>query len=254
VTQKTYTSYPEQLDDQPIKISALLNVLWRKKVWIGVCICVSLILGAFYAYTIAVPKYRSTSVILLDPAGQQVVDLNAILPSLGAESEAINTEVEIPRSRKLLERVVLTANLTQDPEFNGALRPEPLKSRIKNFITGHQRRAPNEKQQVTAATNALLARLSIRNIPNTYVLQITAVTQSAEKSARLADTVAEQYILYQMDVKFDATRTASEWLTSRVADLKIELETAEAKVAEFSSSAAAISATTVQALDRQLKD
>jgi hypothetical protein len=35
---------------------------------------------------------------------------------------------------------------------------------------------------------------------------------------------------------------------------QIELETAEAKVAAFSSSAAAISATTVQALDRQLKD
>ncbi|MBW6417899.1 polysaccharide biosynthesis tyrosine autokinase [Celeribacter sp. PS-C1] len=228
--------------------------MWRKKLWILASVILCMAAGTIYTYKIAVPKYRATSVVLLDTAQDQLIDLGAVLPSLGAESEAINTEVEVLKSRRLLERVVNAADLTQDPEFNGALRPLSLKTKLKNLVTGATPVSPSADQQVRSAINALLGQMSVRNLPNTYVLQITMETENPAKSAMLADTVAEQYILYQMDVKFEATRDASEWLTSRVADLKIELEQAEARVAEFSSNSEVVSIETVQALERQLKE
>ncbi len=241
-------------EDDVIDLGAILRTMWRQRLWILVSVALFTALGAFYAYKIAVPKYRATSVVLLDTAQDQLIDLGAVLPSLGAESEAINTEVEVLKSRRLLERVVNAADLTQDPEFNGALRPLSLKAKLKNLVTGTTPVTPSAEQQVTSAINALLSRISVRNLPNTYVLQITLETENPAKSALLADTMAEQYILYQMDVKFEATRDASEWLTSRVADLKIELEQAEARVAEFSSNSEVVSIETVQALERQLKE
>ncbi|NVK45149.1 MAG: polysaccharide biosynthesis tyrosine autokinase [Rhodobacteraceae bacterium] len=241
-------------DDDVLDLGAMLRTLWRKKLWILASVILATALGAFYAYKVVVPKYRATSVVLLDTAQDQLVDLGAVLPSLGSESEAINTEVEVLKSRRLLERVVTAADLTQDPEFNGALRPLSFKARFKNFVTGATRPTPTQEQQVTGAVNALLARISVRNLPKTYILQITLETENAAKSAMLADTMAEQYILYQMDVKFEATRDASEWLTSRVADLQIELEQAEARLAEFSSNSEVVSIETVQALERQLKE
>lgn len=241
-------------DEDVIDLGALFGVLWRKKLWILASIFVFACLGAFYALGVATPKYRATSVILLDTSGQQLLDLSAVLPSLGTDSEAINTEVEVLKSRRLLERVVSVEHLTEDPEFNAALRPLSLKDTLKNALTGAEPEVPSEQEQMTAAINALLSRMSVRNIPNTYVLQVTMETEDAQKSATLADTIAEQYILYQMDVKFEATRDASEWLTSRVADLKLELEQAEARVAEYSTNAEAVSIESVQALDRQLKE
>lgn len=241
-------------DDDVIDLGALLRTMWRKKLWILASVILCMAAGTIYAYKIAMPKYRATSVVLLDTAQDQLIDLGAVLPSLGAESEAINTEVEVLKSRRLLERVVNAADLTQDPEFNGALRPLSLKAKLKNLVTGATPVTPSADQQVTSAINALLGQMSVRNLPNTYVLQITMETENPAKSVMLADTVAEQYILYQMDVKFEATRDASEWLTSRVADLKIELEQAEARVAEFSSNSEVVSIETVQALERQLKE
>ncbi|PTQ66233.1 GumC family protein [Celeribacter persicus] len=247
-------SSPNISDDDVIDLGALLSTLWRKKLWIIASVFIFALLGAFYAFAIATPKYRATSVILLDTSGEQLLDLGAVLPSLGTDSEAINTEVEVLKSRRLLERVVNAANLTEDPEFNSSLLPPGLKTKIKNALTGTDIEPLSHDEQVTRAINAVLDRMSVRNVPNTYVLQVTVETEDAQKSVQLADTIAEQYILYQMDVKFETTRDASEWLTSRVADLKIELERAEARVSEFSANSEVVSIETVQALERQLKE
>lgn len=242
------------IDDDAIDLGALLSTLWRKKLWIIASVFVFALLGAFYAFGVATPKYRATSVILLDTSGEQLLDLGAVLPSLGADSEAINTEVEVLKSRRLLARVVTTAHLTEDPEFNTALLPAGIASKIKSLLTGEPLETPSEAEQMNLAINAILERMSVRNVPNTYVLQVTLETEDAQKSVDLADTLAEQYILYQMDVKFEATKDASEWLTSREADLKAELEQAEARVSEFSANSEVVSIETVQALERQLKD
>lgn len=247
-------SQTQSKDDDIIDIGALLGTLWRKKLWVAASIVLFAALGLLYAYGIAVPKYRATSVILLDATSEQLLDLGAVLPSLGTDSEAINTEVEVLKSRRLLERVVTSANLLEDAEFNTTLLAPSLKSKIKSVLTGTPLTPATPQEQLTQTVNSMLERMSVRNVPNTYVLQVTVETEGAQKSAFLADTVAEQYILYQMDVKFEATRDASEWLTSRVADLKIELEEAEARVSNFSTNSEVVSIETVQALERQLKE
>ncbi|MDO6724795.1 polysaccharide biosynthesis tyrosine autokinase [Celeribacter halophilus] len=241
-------------DDDVIDLGALLGTLWRKKIWIFASMLVFAIFGALYAFVVATPKYRATSVIVLDASGEQLLDLGAVLPSLGTDSEAINTEVEVLKSRRLLERVVTTASLLEDPEFNPSLLPPGLKSKIKSALIGETLEAPTQAEQLTSAINGMLDRMSVRNVPNTYVLQVTVETEDPHKSVMLADTMAEQYILYQMDVKFEATKDASEWLTSRVADLKADLEQAEARVSEFSTNSEVVSIETVQALERQLKE
>lgn len=255
MSQKNNPSYGSATDEDIIDLGALLSVLWRRKLLILACMIMMGVLGAFYATRVAVPKYRATTVVLLDGSGQRLLDLSSVVPSLGTDSGAINTEVEVLKSRRLLERVVNVAGLTEDPEFNAFLRPASFPDRMKSRLLGTpERTLPSSERQMVATINMLLAGISVRNIPKTDVLTITLETENAQKSATIADTVAEQYMLYQMDVKFEATKDASEWLTSRVADLKLELEQAEARVADFSTNSEAVSLKSVQALDRQLKE
>lgn len=240
--------------DPVIDLAALIGVLWRRKVAIAAVTLAFLAVGALYAFLVAVPKYRATSVVLLETQGPEIVDLGMVLPSFGADSEGINTEVEVIRSRRLLERVVEAENLTGDPEFNGRLAaPGPVQA-FRARITGAGPGNASPEGDMTRAIDSLLGRVSVTKVPNTYVLRITVETESPAKSARLADAVAEQYVVYQMDVKFEATREASNWLGTRVADLKLELEAAEAQLTAFSTSAEVISPESVQALEVQLKE
>ncbi|UWQ04619.1 polysaccharide biosynthesis tyrosine autokinase [Aliiroseovarius crassostreae] len=250
ITGATPASGAEEFAD----LGEMFRSLWRQKRLIAAVTLLCVALGATYAYQIATPKYRATSVLLLDTSGRQLVDLGVSLPSLGSSTQEINTEVEVLKSRRLLQRVVFAENLTQDPEFNDALQSPGLTARVKGWLFGS---APVDNSPAAAerrAINALLAAMRAHNLPKTDVLQITVETESGAKSAALADQIARQYILYQMDVKFDATKEASNWLSQRVADLKIQLEDAEARVAAFTARTDVVSRETVLALDRQLKD
>ncbi len=249
--------------DDVVNLSEVFRALWRSKFLIAAISLVFLCMGGYYAYFVATPKYRATTVLLLDTTGQKIVDLGVSIPSLGSDKRAINTEVEVIRSRGLLHRVAEKAGLINDPEFNGALRPvgvfSRVKSRIKAMIpdtlkSGSIARPSSETPVQERVVNALLNAITARNVTNTDVLQITVETEQPAKSAFLADEIARQYIQYQVDVKFEATQNASRWLSDRVADLKQELEQAEARLASYSTQTDVLSKQSVQGLERQLKE
>ncbi|AJE49037.1 GumC family protein [Celeribacter indicus] len=261
VTQDFVVQSDGSADDDLIDLSRIFGALWRRKFWILAITAGFGLVAGYYAFAVAEPKYQATSVVLLETQESTLVDLGAILPNLGSDSEAINTEVEVLKSRRLIERVVAGENLTEDPEFNGALRSPSMMQRARAAVTGLFRPAvppvtPEDgvDPDMARAVNAVLGSMNVRNVPNTYVLQVTVTTGTPLKSMRLANRIAEEYILYQMDVKFDATKEASEWLSSRVADLKQDLETAEARVAEFATNSEVVSEESVQGLDRQVKE
>lgn len=246
-------------DSDIINVTAIVVTLWQQRVLIAAVTFVFILLSVFYVVRIATPMYQSSSVVLLEVQGQELVDIGAVLPSLGADSEAINTEVEVLRSRRLLEQVVLVTDLTSDPEFNSALTEPSLWDKTISTLLGDSEKAEKSPEaqrrfEIEMAIDTLLSKISVRNVQNSFVLRIMVETEGADKSRRIADAIAEQYVLYQMNVKFEATQDASEWLGSRVSDLKIELEEAEARLNAFTSGSEVISAESVELLEVQLKE
>ena len=86
------------------------------------CAAIALIFGIWYGYVKAVPVYTSNTVLVLETRQDQIVDIESVTSGLGGDQVAINTEIEVIRSRGLAEKVVNALNLTEDPEFNPALR------------------------------------------------------------------------------------------------------------------------------------
>ena len=62
------------------------------------------------------------------------------------------------------------------------------------------------------------------------MLTVTVMSTSPETSARLANAVADQYRVQQLDTKLDATRRATEWLGERVSGLRDEVAEKENRV------------------------
>lgn len=241
-----------------INIGALLAVLWRGKAVIAAAAVLAVLVGGFYAFFVAPPTYRATTVVMLDPREERIVDLESVLSGLSSDTSILNSEVEVLRSRSLLGGVVQELGLIHDPEFNAQLRNPSLITRVKTAIKAVIR-APgpgplSEPRQFDAVVSTLLRKLTIRNIPQTLVFEITVATQEPEKSARIADHLAAAYIAMQLAVKNEATDQATAWLAERVAALQIELEAAESRAQSFANEAELVTPDMLTALEVRAKE
>lgn len=256
------------LESDEIDLGALLQTIWRGKWWIALTTVLAILVGGYYAFAVVVPTYTAGSVVMLENRQENVANLESVMSGLSGDQATINTEVEVIRSRGLIEKLVKRLDLTADPEFNVRLRPkkpfsvgavialvkEPIRAAIKGPRTKLDASAPSEQEILDATINNVLSRLSVSNVRQSYVFKISAVTEGAQKSTDITNALAELYILEQLDVKFEATKKATEWLTVRVGELQIALEDADVAVKEFSTSTDLISPEILVALNRQLKD
>lgn len=250
-------------EDEEIDVRQQLAALWFHKLKIILATLIAIAIGLYYAYFVAVPMYPASAVVILETQQDQIIDLQSVATGLTGDSTEVNSELEVLRARTLMGKVVDKLDLVKDPEFNTDLQ-EPSKiqtyiQQAKSFLpkqTNQNVLSPEEeKQRVKDATvTELLSVVNISNVTNSLVFRISVLTTSGRKSALIADTIMEQYILNQIEVKFKATEQAAEWLSERVSVLKGDLQVAEAKVSEFSASTDLVSIEGLQALERQIKE
>jgi len=191
----------------------------------------------------ATPLYTATASVMIDNRTEQVVDSQAVLSGLPADAAMVDTEVEILRSRQLAERVVDALNLDEDPEFNSALRSPGLIDQAKASVLGLFRAASSSaateptsleiQKRRESIVDTVRDRLEIRRIGLTYVMGVSFTSPDPEKAARIANAFAENYLLEQLQAKFEATRQANQWLNTRLDDLRGEVIQAEAAVEQY---------------------
>lgn len=248
--------------DDEIDLGALFATLWRGRLWIVLGGLIALFAGGYYAFGVATPLYTTTASVALESRQEQIVDIESVMSGLSGDQVTINTEVEVLRSRRLIGKVVDDLNLVADPEFNKTLRDEPLLSLgaisgvVRENILGQPARNGQKSDQAIrdAVINAALEQITVSNVRQSYVFNISVVTEDPAKSARIANRLAELYVEDQIVLKFEKTAEATEWLTERVAELQIELESSEIELKDFSSNTDLISPEGLVALNRQLKD
>lgn len=221
-----------------------LLAVFRRRLRLFAAVALLVLVATVILTLRATPMYTATANLIIDRQQQQVVDTQAVLSGLPADSSTVDTEVEVLRSRQLAERVVDTLNLTQDPEFNSRLAPPgPIGSVIGGIAVFLGAATPDAAQEQLSAeaaalekervVDAVLSRLSIRRAGLTYVMNVGFTSEDPAKAARIANTFADRYMLEQLEAKFDATRQANTWLNSRLAELRVEVQAAEAAVAQY---------------------
>jgi len=247
-----------------------LIAAFRRRLKLFLAIAVLVLVVTVITTIRATPLYTATASLMIDTRTEQVVDAQAVLSGLSADTGVVDTEVEILKSRHLAERVVDVLKLQEDPEFNGALRkPGPIASVIGGVGSLFGAAAPDaargrlseidaqkEKERVV---NSVLSRLAIRRAGMTYVMNVSFTSDNAAKAAQIANTFADRYLLEQLEAKFDATRQANTWLNTRLGELRTEVQQAEAAVEQYrtannllSASGATLTEQEISAYNQQL--
>lgn len=248
---------PAQTDTtHEIDLLELFGTIWRGKLRILIAVAIAVIAGAYYALFVATPMYTARASVALENRQEQMIELDSVMSGLSGDQATINTESEILRSRRLAQQLVEQQNLVNDPEFNPFVRPTPSFSikALKNRVLGRDVQSPSDKRVLDVTTNNLMSAISVSNVRSSYVFNIQAVTTNPEKSARLANALADLYIADQIVLKNEATERAISWLSQRVATLQAELQTAEQEAQSFAAQTTLVNSETLQALSQQVKN
>ncbi|SPJ23053.1 GumC family protein [Palleronia abyssalis] len=258
-------------EDDEIDVFALLGSLWRGRWTLLFCAVLMGVIGGYYAMRVAVPMYTASTSLALELRSEPIVDIEALVGGASTEDAAMNTEVEVIRSRGLLVQLVREMDLTEDPEFNAALRTEPVfsigavigsvRDMLPDFdffqsdaVTAEPNASSAERDTLNRTVGAVRRAISANVQRDTYIFNINVTTTSADKSQEIANTLADIYILDQIDQKFSATENAVTWLSERVAELEVELNNREAELKSIRTEIDLVSIEALEALNRQLID
>lgn len=246
-----------------IDIGALLSVLWRAKFSVAM---VGLLAGAAtYALTSWVePTYRTMTQVMLDPRQQLMINDQSVIPQLTLSEAVMASEVAVLRSNILLERVAQELGLAARPEFNSALLPPSVLSRLKDWIKGLLDLGPVPDEPLdparaqaardAAVVRELQDRIGVSQDGLSYVISISASSTDPELAAAIANTTASAFIAQQIEQRVSSTTQATMWLDQRVVDLRAQVEAAEATIAAFKSKNLVLEGSSQEAASQQLLD
>ena len=257
-----------EASEPELDLRRLMLVAWRAK-WLIALFAAAGVAVAYAQLLRTTPLYTAESRVLWEIDQNNVVDIDPVASGLARDFFSLNSQIEVIESGRLLGRVVTDLELAKDPVFNASLRPPEGWTRwlsLTNVLAaarGYVFAAGPEPETVVEETPKALHRRTVSALrgavraewlDGTYVLIIRMTTSDPVRSAELANEMARFYMLDQLETKFEATRQATNWLTERVADLRVELEAGEQSVESFSSAMSLVSEEALAAAARQLKD
>jgi len=174
-------------------------------------------IGLALAYLfIATPQYWATALLIVDTRGKRILSVEAVLPSLPSEIATIESQVQILRSRRIPQRVLV----------EGA----SPSNHISNASDGHAAEKPAIDEY---ALRDLMKQLKIERRGLSYVIDVSARDPEPKKAAQIANAMVDAYVADQLETKIMATRDASNWLMGRVAEMSIQVRSAEERVANY---------------------
>ena len=240
------TAEVQQTDNTELSLSSFLNVLEvRRKLIISVTFLISL-LALLTIYQL-VPRYTATNQLLIGINSAKVVDIEEVLSGGMKGDSAVIGEMEVIKSRELAHKIIAHLHLDQYEEFNPKPKPPGFLDQFnpKNWIPETWKeslgtkaldtRTETEKQesQLNNLTNKFLSKVTVSQVKRSQVINIAVETQDPKLAAIIANEVADQYIVGQLQAKFDATKKATDWLNDQLGDLKQKLENSERAVENY---------------------
>ena len=261
-------------EDDDFDLRGLLLTLWRGK-WI-VAGCAAVAAGlAVVAVSQMEPTYTARAKVLFNPARASVIELQDVMSRPEGVRDGLQNEIEVLRSTSLLARVAEELELADHPAFNPDLRDDPdLRARLQGWLDPREwvpddllrdlglaspptAPLPPEEQarrDRLAVVGQLNGGMQLRPVQGSRVLEVAFTAERPRLAAKIVNTIADQYIVDQLEAKLAATEEATSWLSERVDELRERVQTAEEAVERTRAELSEAYGQSSQVLRQQLTD
>ena len=214
-------------------------------------------IAAFFWVGQQTPMYTAEALLHVQNREAQVVEIDGVVEELVADAATIESEIEFMNSPAFVRRTVQQLGLVNDPEFAPWLVPEepgPIESALElinplryipedwwtllqggtveeEMTTGPQ--LDPETRQLNAVIRSVASRLTVDQVRRSYVLSLRFLSEDPMKATRIANAMADEYLVSQVEAKYAAADRATQWLSERINELRGEVLEAEAKIVEY---------------------
>jgi polysaccharide biosynthesis transport protein len=215
---------------------------------------VTLILSQTYATT---PLYLAHARLLInDERSTSVVNFSANDPAYWQDTAPYyETQYRILQSRALGERVVARLDLATVPEFTGeeaarglfanvrALRLA-IGARLRALSTEPSPAGPvvvHDADREAAWVGVFLSRMRVEPVKGTRLVDVYFTAADPAFAARAVNTLAEEYVEQNLDLRLQNTSRMLVWLTDELGKQQEQVTRSETAMAEYRESQNALS-------------
>ena len=176
------------------------------------------------------PIYEGQVLIEVNPEQPNVLNFKEVLQISSVDVDSYReTQYKVLQSRTLADRVVQTLQLHRNPEF---YRNHGL---FGLYVTDPETLPANSDSgppDVTAeyyrnSIEHFTDSMSVRPVRRSNLVEVAFYSEDPKLAARIANQLANDYIEQNLQVKWDETVKASEWLQGQLVGLKAKLEKSE---------------------------
>jgi succinoglycan biosynthesis transport protein ExoP len=217
-----------------LDLRALGQALLRKRGWIIIPTVLAAVLS-IAAVNLVTPRYKSEARILIDgrenvflrPNGERNEERYAL------DAEAVTSQVQLLLSRDLAREIIKKNKLAERPEFDPVLQGlSPAKSLLALFGIGRDPFSLTPEERVL---DAYYERFTAYAVDKSRVIVIEFQSRDPELAARVANSIAEGYLVLQQGARQEQAKSAGQWLSGEIDNLRKKVAEAESRVEDFRS-------------------
>lgn len=217
-----------------ISLSDLIRIILRRRRIILASVVIVFLFGVLYC-VLKTPRYEATADLAINPEGSNSLDMGDITASLGGGGlgfdEKLETQVHILKSESLAWTVISALRLDRRPSFAGSRKHIWFGARNCANI-------PDQIEQTSAACRNMLLKifessLTVQSISRTQAVAITFRNPDPELARDIVNRLISDYTQRTFMTRYDDTMKASDWLSGQMAQIKLDVENSEAKLADL---------------------
>lgn len=225
---------PAVTENGDLDLRALGQALIRKRGWIIVPTALALVLSVT-AVNLVTPRYKSEARILVDgrenvflrPSGERNEERTSL------DAEAVTSQVQLVQSRDLAREIIKKNKLAELPEFDPVLGGlSPLKSMAALFGIGRDPFSLTPEERVL---DAYYERFTAYAVDKSRVIVVEFQSRDPELAARVANSIAEGYLVLQRSARQEQAKSAGQWLSGEIDSLRKKVAEADSRVEDFRS-------------------
>src|SRR5947209_8119611 len=217
-----------------LDLHALGQTLIRKRSLIIVPTVLALV-ASLAAVNMVTPRFKSEARILVDgrenvflrPSGERNEERTSL------DAEAVTSQVQLVQSRDLAREIIKKNKLAERPEFDPVLQGiSPVKSMLALFGIGRDPFSLTPEERVL---DAYYDRFIAYAVDKSRVIVIEFQSRDPELAARVANSIAEGYLVLQQNARQEQAKSAGLWLSGEIDNLRKKVAEAESRVEDFRS-------------------
>lgn len=184
------------------------------------------------------PLYTATTEIVLVPNNNNIMSGSKSYGSVALDAAAIGSQIRIIKSADIAKRVIDELQLREDPELTNRVERYAFVRPLKDYLYRLLDYSPEHWSNTNKSnTRDLVKRFSeslkVDRLGKTYVIAISYTSNDPIKAARIANRIADAYIVNRFESRFALKKQMGRWLGERVKALLSKKQVSERAVREY---------------------